>query len=103
MKLKGRHWVGIWLLIFLGAAAVIVTRQRAAILAAGRLAELREHRQALEATRAELTRAIARASSREVLVPKMERAGLHLPSDLENVPLRVDRAGRDNRGGSGQN
>ena len=57
-----------------------------------------EQRQALEATRAELLRAIARATSREVLVPKMERAGMHLPSDLENVPLRVDPGTRNDRG-----
>ncbi|HLG06401.1 MAG TPA: hypothetical protein VI383_09650 [Gemmatimonadales bacterium] len=74
-------------------AALVVTRQRSAILTAGRLAELRERRQALEATRAELIRQIGRASSREVLVPRMERAGLHLPSDAENVPLRADPAG----------
>ncbi|HLB54665.1 MAG TPA: hypothetical protein VJK71_06125, partial [Gemmatimonadales bacterium] len=51
MKLRGRHWLGLWLLLFLGAAALVVTRQRAAILTAGRLAELREQRQSLEAVR----------------------------------------------------
>ncbi len=91
-RLKGRHWLGLWLLVFLGAAALIVTRQRAAILTATRLAELRDRRQALEAARAELLRDISRATSREVLVPRMERLGLHLPSDAENIPLRVDTA-----------
>lgn len=90
MKLRGRHWLAIWLLLFLGAAVLVVARQRAALLTAGRLAELREKRQALEATRAELIRQIGRATSRDVLVPRMERAGLHLPTDEENIPLRVD-------------
>ncbi len=97
MKLKGRHWLGIWLLVFLGAAVAVVARQRAALLSAGRLSELRERRQALEATRAELIRQIGRATSREVLVPRMERAGLHLPSDQENIPLRVDTTSRRGR------
>jgi hypothetical protein len=90
LKLKGRHWLGLWLLLFLLAAAAIVTRQRAAILTAGRLAELRERRNALEASRAELVRQIGRATSREVLIPRMERAGFHLPSDSENTRLSVD-------------
>ena len=91
-RIKGRHWIALWLLIFLGAAALIVTRQRFAIQSATRLGDLREQRQTLEATRAELLRAISRATSREVLVPRMERIGLHLPTDTENIPLRVDTA-----------
>jgi hypothetical protein len=97
VKLKGRHWLGLWLLLFLLAAAAIVTRQRAAILTAGRLAELRERRSALEASHAELVRQIGRATSREVLVPRMERAGLHLPSDSENTRLSVDTASASRR------
>jgi hypothetical protein len=89
----------VWLLVFLGAAALIVIRQRGAILTATRLGELREERQALEASRAELLRAISRATSREVLVPRMERVGLHLPTDTENIPLRVgDTPGSDPAG-----
>jgi len=90
VKLKGRHWLALWLVLFLSAAAVVVTRQRAAILTARRLAELRDRRIALEAMRAELVRRIGHAASREVLVPRMERAGLHLPSDAENTRLSVD-------------
>lgn len=90
VRLKGRHWLGLWLLLFLAAAAVVVTRQRAAILTARRLTELRDRRIALEATRADLIRRIGKAASREVLVPRMERAGLHLPSDSENTRLSVD-------------
>ena len=90
VRFKGRHWLGLWLLLFLSAAAVVVTRQRAAILTARRLTELRDRRIALEATRADLIRRIGKAASREVLVPRMERAGLHLPSDSENTRLSVD-------------
>ena len=90
VKLKGRHWLILWLLLFLGTAAAVVARQRAAILTAGRLAELRERRASLEGTKADLLRQIGRATSREVLVPKMEQAGLHLPSDSENLRLSVD-------------
>ena len=90
VKLKGRHWLALWLLLFLGAAALVVTRQRAAILTARRLAELRDRRTTLEATRAELVRRIGNATSRDQLVPRMERAGLHLPSDSENIRLSAD-------------
>jgi hypothetical protein len=90
VKLKGRHWLALWLLLFLGAAAAVVTRQRAAILTARRLAELRDRRTTLEATRAELVRRIGNATSREQLVPRMERAGLHLPNDSENIRLSAD-------------
>ena len=94
-RLKGRHWLGLWLLLFLAAAALVVTRQRSAILTARRLAELRDRRTTLEATRAELVRRIGNATSRDVLVPRMERAGLHLPSDSENIRIRVDTASPD--------
>lgn len=99
VKLKGRHWLALWLLLFLGAAAVVVTRQRAAILTARRLTDLRDRRIALEAARAELVRRIGRAASREVLVPRMERAGLHLPNDSENIRLSVDSTPPDSRRG----
>ena len=92
MTLKGRHWLAFWALLFLGVAAAVITRQRAAILTARRLAELRERRTALEASRAELVRRIGNATSREVLVPRMERAGLHLPADSENIRISVDTA-----------
>ena len=97
MRFKGRHWLALWLLLFLGAAAIVVTRQRAAILTARRLAELRDRRTTLEAARAELVRRIGNATSREVLVPRMQRAGLHLPSDSENTRLSVDSIPFDSR------
>jgi hypothetical protein len=86
MRLKGRHWVLLWLLIFLGGALVVVARQTAAFRTARRLRDLREERSSLEARRADLERRIRLASSRQVLVPIAERLlHLHEPADSEFV------------------
>jgi hypothetical protein len=86
MQLKGRHWVLLWLFIFLGGAVAVVARQTAALQTARRLHDLREERRALEARRAELERRIRLASSRQVLVPMATRSfGLHEPADSEFV------------------
>jgi hypothetical protein len=86
MRLKGRHWMILWLLIFLGGALAVVARQTAAFRTARRLHDLREERSSLEARRAELERRIRIASSRQVLVPIAKRAlGLHAPADSEFV------------------
>jgi hypothetical protein len=90
MTLRGRHWLVLWLVLFLFTAAAVVTRQREALLVAQRLSELRERRTELLGAKADLERQIGLATSRGVLVPKMQRAGLHLPTDLENTNLRVD-------------
>jgi hypothetical protein len=86
MQLKGRHWVILWLLIFLGGALAVVARQTAGFRTARRLHDLREERSGLEARRADLERRIRVASSREVLVPAAARSlGLHEPADSEFV------------------
>jgi cell division protein FtsB len=86
VRLKGRHWVLLWLLIFLGGALVVVGRQTAAFSTARRLRDLREERSNLEARRADLERRIRVASSRQVLVPIARRSlGLHEPADSEFV------------------
>jgi len=93
MQLKGRHWVLLWLFIFLGGAVAVVARQTAALQTARRLHDLREERRNLEARRAELERRIRLASSRQVLVPLAERTfGLHEPADSEFVlfPMPLD-------------
>ncbi|MGI8817499.1 MAG: hypothetical protein ACR2HW_00020 [Gemmatimonadales bacterium] len=88
--LKGRHWVLLWLLVFLGGAVAVVTRQTTALHTARRLHDLREERGSLEARRADLERRIRVASSREVLVPKARRTfGLHEPADSEFVLFPV--------------
>jgi hypothetical protein len=86
MRLKGRHWVLLWLLIFLGGALIVVARQTAAFRTARRLHDLREERSSLEARRADLERRIRVASSRQVLVPVVKRTlGLHEPADSEFI------------------
>ena len=90
LRLRGRHWVLLWLLIFLGGALIVVGRQTAAFRTARRLRELREVRGSLEARRTDLERRIRVASSREVLVPLARRGlGLHEPADSEFVLFAV--------------
>lgn len=94
IRLRGRHWVLLWLLVFLAGALVIVGRQTSAFGTARRLRDLREERGSLEARRAELERRIRLASSRQVLVPVAQSLGLHEPADSEfvlfPVPLPVE-------------
>ena len=98
MRLKGRHWLMLWLLIFLCVLVAITTRQTEGFGTARRLRELREERMALEARRGELERRIREASSRQVLVPIVERAlGLHEPADSEFVLFTVPPAGPEGR------
>jgi hypothetical protein len=93
VRLKGRHWVLLWLLIFLVGALMVVGRQTAAFRTAHRLRDLREERSSLEARRADLERRIRVASSRQVLVPLARRAlGLHEPADSEFVLFAVPAA-----------
>ena len=88
MKLKGRHWVAVWLVAFLATTWIVYARQTAAIRAARELGELRARRATLEAHRADLDRRIRAGLGRSVLVPRAERhLGLHLPSDSEIVLL----------------
>lgn len=85
-RLRGRHWVLLWLLVFLGGALIVVGRQTDAFRTARRLRELREERSNLEARRADLERRMRVAASRQVLVPLAKRAlGLHEPADSEFV------------------
>jgi hypothetical protein len=94
MRLKGRHWLLLWLVIFLGVLVAITTRQTEGFRTARRLRELREERMALEARRGDLERRIREGSSRQVLVPIVERAlGLHEPADSEFVLFAVPPAG----------
>lgn len=90
MRLKGRHWLFLWLMLFLGTAMAIATRQSKGLATARRLADLQSRRTQLEGRRTELLRQIGQATSREVLVPRMERAGMHLPSESENILINLD-------------
>ncbi len=94
MKLKGRHWVAIWLAAFLVMAALVVWRQTDALATARQLRTLESARAALEATRSDLVGQIRRARSRAVLVPlARERLGLRMPQDSEIVILQAPGGG----------
>lgn len=84
MNFKGRHWVMLWLVLFLVVTGLVVTRQTSGFEAAKRLNALREEHRALAARRAELERQIRTASSRQVLTEKgASGLDLHMPSDSE--------------------
>ena len=90
MKPKGRHWLALWLGLFLAIAGIVIARDTASYRSARRLAEYRQQRLNLEAERAELIRRVRLASSREVLVPRAEHSlGLHRPNDREYVLFRL--------------
>jgi hypothetical protein len=94
MRLKGRHWLILWLIAMLGVLLAVASRQTSGFRTARRLRELREERLTLEARRGELERRIREASSRQVLVPLAERTlGLHQPSDSEFVLFVVPTPG----------
>ncbi|MFB3111099.1 MAG: hypothetical protein ACE10G_03610 [Gemmatimonadales bacterium] len=89
MKLKGRGWVAVWLLSFLGVLTWVVARQTASHLITTELRDAQQQRSALEAQRAELLRRIQEAGSRAVLVPRAETLGLRLPADSEIIIVQV--------------
>ena len=98
MHFKGRHWLMLWLLVFLCVLLAITTRQTAGFRTARRLHDLREERMALEARRADLERRIRVSSSRQVLVPIVQRElGLHEPADSEFVLFVLPPAGPGGR------
>lgn len=90
MNVKGRHWIMLWLVLFLGVTWLVVTRQTMAIESATRLGRLREEHRALIARKAELERQIRSASSRQTLV-QQGGAGLnlHMPSDSEFIDFVI--------------
>jgi hypothetical protein len=83
MRLKGRHWVTLWLLLFLAVAGAVVARQTASFSLARRLRALRSQRTTLEAQQADVERRIRTDRSREVLGPRAQALGLHFPTDSE--------------------
>jgi cell division protein FtsL len=85
MRVKGRHWVLLWLGLFLVVAAGVIARQTAAYRISRDLTRLKDERASLEARRAELERRIRQASSRQTLGERATRAGLRQPEDSEYV------------------
>ena len=87
MRLKGRHWLAVWLIAFLAVAWIVIARYNSSLAMARELAEMRTRRANLEGHRADLERRIRAAESRAVLVPRAQRLGLRLPSDSEIILL----------------
>ena len=83
MALKGRSWLAIWLVAFLGVLAWVVARQTAAHVQATELRIAQERRSSLEAQRGAYLRRIGEAGSRTVLVPRAKSLGLRLAADSE--------------------
>jgi len=94
MKVRGRFWVGVWLIFFFVVLVIVAARQTASVLAASELRDLEEERQALESSRNELELRIRTARSREHLIPLAESLGLRMPADTEVVYVDVDEEGR---------
>jgi hypothetical protein len=89
MMVRGRFWFAASLVLFLAIAVLVVARQTASHVAAGRLAELQERRAVLETEKMELMRRIRIARSRAHMVPVAEGLGLRLPSDSQIIGLDV--------------
>lgn len=85
MQIRGRHWVLLWLALFLAVAGAVIARNTAAFRLARELTQIREERASLEGRRAELERRIRAASGRQVLLDRAGQAGLRMPSDSEIV------------------
>lgn len=85
MQLKGRHWIVLWLLLFLAVAGVVIERQTRAYVLADTLGAIEDRRQALEAEAADLRRSIEAASSRAVIGRRAEELGLRAATDAEYV------------------
>jgi cell division protein FtsL len=87
MQFKGRHWVVLWLALFLVVAGSVIARQSSALRISRELSRLKDERASLEARKAELERRIRQAESRQVLIDRARRAGLRQPEDSELMLL----------------
>jgi len=84
MRLKGRHWLLLWLALFLAVAALVTGRQSASYRLSRELVELKQEHAALDARRAELERRIRAGTGRQILTTRVAEAlGLHSPADSE--------------------
>jgi hypothetical protein len=97
ITLKGRHWVMLWLALFLAVAVIVETRQLKAFTVAKQLGDLRDRHRTLDGVRADLERQISEASSRRVLLPRAESLGLHVPTDAEEAVVDLTPAGSPRR------
>jgi cell division protein FtsL len=88
-KLKGRYLVVAWATVFLAATGMIVVRQSRAHKVQTRINRLQETRDELREARSDLQSRITALKNREVLGPKVAALGLRVPSDSEQVDLRI--------------
>lgn len=91
MRLRGRHLVLAWTIVFLAATGTIVVRQRRAYHVQQRLTQLQLERDRLREAESDLQSRIAALKSRPVLGPRIAALGLRTASDSEVVNLRVER------------
>ena len=97
--LKGRHWVLLWLLIFLGGAVAVVARQTAALQTARRLHDLRQERRQPRSPprRARASYPSWPPAARSWSPRRSAPFGLHEPADSEFVLFPVPRRPRRER------
>src|SRR5207245_489272 len=93
LRLKGRHWVAVWLVAFLAVTWLVYARQTAAIHDARELIEIRARRASLEGHKAELERRVRTGQSRAAQVHRTERIVLPARrgtlSDRHGTPLAL--------------
>lgn len=85
--LRGRTAIAIGLAAFLVVTSSVVWRRARGNTAAARLHELGARVDELQAQRARLEGEVRRVSSRVELVPRVQRLGMHFPSDSQVIHL----------------
>ena len=84
---RGRTMIAIGLAAFLVVTTSVIWRRARGTGAASRLHALGTRIEELQAQRARLEGEVLRASSRQELAPRVQRLGLHAPSDSQIIDL----------------
>ena len=85
--IRGRTAIAIGLAAFLLVSTSVIWRRARGSATAIRLHSLGTRIDELEAQRARLEGEVRRASSRQELAPRVQRLGLHFPSDSQVIDL----------------
>lgn len=94
VAVRGRFWVGLWLLAVLAALWAVIARSTAGLRLARELDAVRREHAQLAGRKAALERQLGRAQSRAVLVPRAQaQLHLRLPADSEIVLLPLPAGG----------
>lgn len=83
MAIRGRHWVLLWLAVFMAVAVVVLSRQTRALALARTLTDARAERQALEAEAADLERRVRLAEGADAIEAAAARLGLRAATGSE--------------------